>query len=299
MTLTDVIAKRTVYGKRAIVTDNSSSDAVRITQTGSGNALVVEDSTNPDATPFVVDSEGRVLSGITSSYPTIYGNIPSVQLVSQFQVSPLAIGRYGANAFGADIDFTKTRGTVASNHTIVQNGDQLGNLVWAGSNGTSYIPASAISSLVDGIPSATSMPGRIDFSTTPVGSVTPQVRIRIDNAGNVGVGTNSPVNKLQVAGSFGRGAPVTKTADFTLSDTENWVIVNKGSSCTVTLPSASSWIGREFTIKVITAHTVVSASNNVVPANSATAGTAILSAIAGAWATLVSDGTNWIIMANS
>lgn len=117
--------------------------------------------------------------------------------------------------------------------------------------------------------------------------------------GYVGIGTNTPVNKLQVVGSFGRGAPVTKAADFTLSDTENWIIVNKGSSCTVTLPAASSWLGREFTIKVITAHTVVSASSNIVPANSATPGTNILSATAGAWATLVSDGTNWVIMANS
>ena len=119
------------------------------------------------------------------------------------------------------------------------------------------------------------------------------------DGGSVGIGTTTPVNKLQVVGSFGRGAPVTKTVDFTLADTENWIIVNKGSSCTVTLPAASLWLGREFTIKVITAHTVVSASSNIVPANSATPGTAILSATAGAWATLVSDGTNWVIMANA
>jgi hypothetical protein len=51
-------------------------------------------------------------------------------------------------------------------------------------------------------------------------------------------------------------------------------------------------------IKTIAAQTVVSASSNVVPANSATAGTAILAASAGAWALLVSDGTNWVIMAS-
>jgi hypothetical protein len=48
--------------------------------------------------------------------------------------------------------------------------------------------------------------------------------------------------------------------------------------------------------KTITANTVVSASSNVVPLAGGSAGTAILPATDGAWATLVSDGTNWIIM---
>jgi hypothetical protein len=45
---------------------NTSSDLVRITQTGSGNAFVVEDLTNPDSTPFVIDSSGNVAIGKTS-----------------------------------------------------------------------------------------------------------------------------------------------------------------------------------------------------------------------------------------
>ena len=92
-------------------------------------------------------------------------------------------------------------------------------------------------------------------------------------------------------------APVTKTADFTVADNETWLINNKsGSTCTVTLPTASAWSGRQLTFKNIQAQTLVSASSNVVPIDSATAGTAILLAVAGNWATMVSDGTNWIIM---
>jgi microcystin-dependent protein len=49
------------------VVDNSANDAVRITQTGSGNALVVEDSANPDATPFVVRADGTVGIGASSA----------------------------------------------------------------------------------------------------------------------------------------------------------------------------------------------------------------------------------------
>ena len=50
----------------AMIEGSSSGDLVRITQTGSGNALVVEDSANPDSTPFVVDSSGNVGIGTAS-----------------------------------------------------------------------------------------------------------------------------------------------------------------------------------------------------------------------------------------
>jgi len=90
--------------------------------------------------------------------------------------------------------------------------------------------------------------------------------------------------------------PITATADFTVS-TSNWYINNKsGSTCTVTLPTPSTWPGRYLTFKNIQAQTLVSASSNVVPRDSAVAGTAILLAVAGNWATMVSDGANWVIM---
>ena len=91
-------------------------------------------------------------------------------------------------------------------------------------------------------------------------------------------------------------APVTVTADFTVG-TSNWYINNKsGSTCTVTLPTASAWVGRYLTFQNYQAQTLVSASSNVVPQAGGAAGTAILLAVAGNWATMVSDGTNWVIM---
>ena len=90
--------------------------------------------------------------------------------------------------------------------------------------------------------------------------------------------------------------PVTVTADFTVG-TSNWYINNKtGSTCTVTLPTASTFPGRYLTFQNYQAQTLVSASSNVVPQAGGAAGTAILLAVAGNWATMVSDGTNWVIM---
>jgi hypothetical protein len=93
-------------------------------------------------------------------------------------------------------------------------------------------------------------------------------------------------------------APVTTTAaNYTLASTDSSVIFNRAAGVTATLPAASTNTGKVLFVKTIAAGAVTSASSNVVPTTSATAGTAILAATAGKWAILQSDGTNWITMA--
>lgn len=88
---------------------------------------------------------------------------------------------------------------------------------------------------------------------------------------------------------------VTKTASFNVGRGEYWIICNGGASITATLPNPVNYTGPPIHIKTIAAFTVVSASSNVVPLAGGAAGTAILAATAGKWATLVTDGTNWVI----
>lgn len=97
-----------------------------------------------------------------------------------------------------------------------------------------------------------------------------------------------------------RASPVTKTADFTLADGEDYLINNKpAAACVVTLPAAGSYAGRVVTFKTVQAFAINSASSNVVPRAGGAAGTVIVSGTAGNWAELVSDGSNWVIMAGS
>jgi hypothetical protein len=111
-----------------------------------------------------------------------------------------------------------------------------------------------------------------------------------------GLGYWKNVSPASVIAGSG-GAPVTKTANFSVATGETWIINNKsGSSCTVTLPTASTNTGRVLYFLNYQAQTLVSASSNVVPLAGGAASTAILEAVAGANATLVSDGTNWIMM---
>jgi hypothetical protein len=92
------------------------------------------------------------------------------------------------------------------------------------------------------------------------------------------------------------GAPVVKTANFTVAANETWLINNKaGSSCVVTLPAANVSTGRVLHFQNYQNQAVVSASGIVVPLAGGSAGTAILEAVAGANATLVSNGANWIM----
>jgi len=56
----------TFDGNGAVISVNSSSDALRITQVGAGNALLVEDSANPDASPTAITATGAVGIGTAS-----------------------------------------------------------------------------------------------------------------------------------------------------------------------------------------------------------------------------------------
>lgn len=99
------------------------------------------------------------------------------------------------------------------------------------------------------------------------------------------------------SGALTASAPVTVNADYSVAAGVSFIINNKsGLSLTVTLPTASSFSGRVITIQNYQAQTVVSASSNVIPQGGGSAGTAILDNVVGNWATLVSNGTNWVIM---
>lgn len=160
---------------------------------------------------------------------------------------------------------------------------------------------SVIRVLGDGVVNGITLTGDVTTSgALTIGGTLSGVDISTQTVGDLDIGVRV-FGTLSVAnggtGLSARPSVVTKTADFTLAEGEGWVINNKsGSTCTVTLPAASSSIGRQVVFKNLQAQTLVSASSDVAPIGSATLGTAILPASVGAWATLVSDGTNWVVM---
>lgn len=86
---------------------------------------------------------------------------------------------------------------------------------------------------------------------------------------------------------------------YTVLDQDEQIVVNRAGTVTITLPTASVWTGRVLRIKTLQSQLVVSASSNVVPLSGGAATTGILPASAGAFASLRSDGSNWVIMEQS
>lgn len=165
-----------------VIAVNNSSNALRITQTGTGNALVVEDSANPDSTPFVVAANGSV--GIGTSTPA------GVSLFIQNDSQASEYLRTAAN--NSQISLQRVNTTNAS-PSIVASGDDLGIIAFDGYDGTTTKTAAWIRSSVDGTPGTNDMPGRLVFSTTADGASSPTERMRIDSAGQVGIGATALV----------------------------------------------------------------------------------------------------------
>jgi sugar lactone lactonase YvrE len=179
------------FGGATTVSVNSTTDALRITQVGTGNALLVEDSTNPDSSPFVIDAGGNVIVGNTSQI-TDFLAVGGASILPKYQqigsgsaASSIAQAAYvGANA-PPQIIHAKSRNPTIGSHTIVNNGDTIGTYVAEGSDGTAFIRAGSISFEIDGTPATNDMPARLVFSTTADGASTPTERTRIDSAGRL------------------------------------------------------------------------------------------------------------------
>lgn len=72
-----------------VLSVNDASPALRITQVGTGSALLVEDETNPDSTPFIVTAAGDV--GIGTDTPITKLDVIGVSRATSFE-STIATG---------------------------------------------------------------------------------------------------------------------------------------------------------------------------------------------------------------
>ena len=208
--------------------------------------------------------------------------------------------------YGEGFYASYARGTYAS-PANTQINDVLGYFGWGAYSGASsyngFDYSTSIAAIVDATPTTGLTPSAIIFYTRGISyngaTTTPYEKMRLSSVGNLGIGTTTPGTLLTVAGPISVKSPSTITATtYTIAATDASLIFST-NNCTVTMPAASTYPGRILNVKNISAITVNSASSNIVPLATSTAGTAILSATAGKWAMLQSNGTNWVIMASN
>jgi hypothetical protein len=239
-----------------------------------------------------IPNGGTGLSSYPSNGQLLIGDIANKRYV----LNTLTAGAGITIANGAgSITITGTGGTVTSVSVVSANG-------FAGTVANSTTtPAITLRTTITGILKGNGTAISAAVSGTDYAPATSGTSILYGNGAGgfnnvtVGTGLTFAAGTLSTSGTVTTNAPVTKTADFNVAFTDTWLINNKtGSTCTVTLPSPSANTGRVLYFINYQNQSLVSASSNVVSRAGGAAGTAILDNVAGNWATIVSDGTNWL-----
>ena len=191
------------------VSVNSASDALRINQLGAGNALVVEDETNPDATPWLVDGAGIVVAGYTGSLSaaspqtgsqlTNSGKVQTHATTTQLATHVQAAWNAAA-ATAPALVLAKSSGAAIGTFTATASGDTLGYLSWQGADGTQFTRAADIRALVGGTVSTGVVPASMSFRVaTTAGTLTE--RLLITNDGTTTVTGTLNATTLQQGGT--------------------------------------------------------------------------------------------------
>jgi hypothetical protein len=180
-------------------------------------------------------------------------------------------------------------------------------------------------SLSGGILSATSGGVTSVTASSPLsssGGATPNITITDAGAAASGVvntttqsfaGNKTFTGTLSVSstGTFGgrvktnwleRNYAYSTSSSFTVSVNTTWQDINTSVLTTLTLPNAATYPGKELHLRQSGTGQLISFSSNVIPFGippTGSAGTAILNPTTNRAVTLVSDGTNWIIMQRS
>ena len=223
------------------VIDANGSDGYKI----NGKAWAVEVSNNLQ----LGDWDGQEFS--TSIYDNNSANIVTIKdygttincssLISSYGDSAsLAVGTIGSSSAGAAVI------TLANRDTTASAGDPTGAINFAikadtGANTLGYTSAIISGSIFANAGTGNAGGGILDFKTSPTGiGSSPENRIRINQLGDVGIGTTSPSTKLHVNGNLRLGT----TGTFIISQspfTTTTFNCNAGNGSTVLFGAPTSY----------------------------------------------------------
>jgi hypothetical protein len=182
------------------VTASSASAALTVTQTGSGNSFVVEDSTSPDSTPFIVDANGNV--GIGTSSPAykldVSDSIATSNrlLFTRTAVSPAYIEMTPSGDNSASLAIWTRFGGYSKDFEILNRNILLaqataGNVGIGTASPATRLDVNGTTTSTAFTPSGATVPANglyLPAANTLGFATASNERMRIDSAGNVGIG---------------------------------------------------------------------------------------------------------------
>jgi hypothetical protein len=258
----------------------NNTEKMRVTSSGNvGVGTSTFNGTNPEK--FVVDA------GTTTSVNAIVGK-GSIDSYLQLNIQNNSAG----TSASSDVVATANNGNETTNFVDmgINGGSYTGGVMGAAND--SYLYNQGQNFLIGTGTAAKSLV----FMTGGTTQATNE-RMRIDGAGNVGIGTTGATSTLQVNGSQALSI-TTKTANYTATASDYTIVCNNAGTITITLPAAAGCSGRVYVVKKISA-----ALNNVtVDGNAAEtidgAATRVLTTQYES-VMIQSNGTSWFILANN
>ena len=175
--------------------DMASTLAVAGVVTANGGAVFNEGSANLD---FRVETDGQThalhVDGANNAVTIGGANIPSLKntMTPILNVSgsgvrgSMSVVRHGTVGGGGSIlHLGSTRGSDNNSYTILQSGDGIGTLHFAGADGNEFTTAAEITAKVDGTPGDNDMPGSLHFRCTKDGASTASEYFRLKSNGRL------------------------------------------------------------------------------------------------------------------
>lgn len=156
----------------------------------SANTLYQDDGTNYEDGTLVWENKSVFLDEMSIGDPgfeqgeitvngTTYDSILKVNEFGGTRSASQILHRHADTAnIGAVLGFARARGNTSA-HTVVQDGDTVGQLDYVAWDGTDYALGASLEIEVDGTPGNNDMPMRFVFKTSPDGTQAPTEKMRI------------------------------------------------------------------------------------------------------------------------
>lgn len=244
----DLITINGAIGAGVIIDGSSTLPALRVTQTGSGNAFQVDDATNPDSTPFVIDNAGQIVTGTTASISgfsagTIIPRIQELGTDANGTALGLALFNSSTTQIGPSLELARSASTSSiGTFTAVPAGALLGTINFSAADSAKFQPAATIRGVSAAATTTANAPAYLSISTIPALSTTLIERLRINSDGNIIVGAGEA--SATTTGNTVRGPNRTGTdvagANFTIAAGNGTGTAGSGSIVLQTAPAGAT-----------------------------------------------------------